>query len=182
MKVKSLTFQQEKLWLWICYSCFLKWTNIMSLRNTWIKTMTSYFNKSYQGTQWLSPPQRTLVILWSTLQELGAHTLPWVTPSPPESTGSRTSAENQEQRLQEHLLETVHLTRLTGLPEARLGGYCLSPAAIRDFFCFLGFLYGFLKIRWRLVFSSKDGIFSWTSKLLSMKLAVWPQASYSGIS
>lgn len=93
-------------------------------------------------------------------------------PSPPGSTGSRTSAENQEQRLQEHLLETVHLTRLTGLPEARLGGYCLSPAAIRDFFCFLGFLYGFLKIRWRLVFSSKDGIFSWTSKLLSMKLAV----------
>lgn len=81
-------------------------------------------------------------------------------PSPPASTGSRTSAENQEQRLQEHLLETMHLTRLTGLPEARLGGYCLSPAAIRDFFLFFRFFVwlsknqmetGFLFKRWHIL-------------------------------
>lgn len=182
MKVKSLTFQQEKLWLWICYSCFLKWTNIMSLRNTWIKTMTSYFNKSYQGTQWLSPPQRTLVILWSTLQELGAHTLPWVTHPLLQAQGAGHQLRTKSKGCRNISWKQCTLPGwlVFQKPDWVATAWVLRLSGI--FFCFLGFLYGFLKIRWRLVFSSKDGIFSWTSKLLSMKLAVWPQASYSGIS
>lgn len=42
-------------------NCSLKCTNIISLGNTGIKTMTSYFNELYHDTQLLSLPQRALL-------------------------------------------------------------------------------------------------------------------------
>lgn len=44
---RGLTFQPGRA---MALNCSLKWTNIISLGNTWIKTMTSYFNELYQET------------------------------------------------------------------------------------------------------------------------------------
>lgn len=120
---RGLTFQPERA---MALNCSLQWTNIISLGNTWIKTMTSYFNELYQETVVFSALKNTTVILWYASQgctfgrEKSLHRCRLWLHFHRQCWELDISSENWHQLLQNRLLEVMCLPSKKGLWESRL--------------------------------------------------------------